>query len=60
MLSTVLEALGLAVVTVGVTVGMWLVLGLGFACLAAGVIGGASLFFVGVALSVPEPDVKGG
>jgi hypothetical protein len=56
MLSTVLEALGLMVVTVGVTAGVWLVLGLGFACMAAGVVGGASLLFVGVALSAPEPE----
>lgn len=56
MLSTVLEALGLAVVTVGVTAGVWLLGGLGFACVAAGLVGGGSLLFVGVALSVPDPS----
>jgi hypothetical protein len=59
MLSTVLEALGLAVVTVGVTAGVWLVSGLGFACLAAGLVGGGSLLFVGVALSAPDPTTQG-
>lgn len=60
MLSTVLEVVGLAVVTVGVTAGVWLVCGLGFACVSAGVVGGGSLLFVGVALSVPSPARKGG
>lgn len=54
MLSTVLEAVGLVVVTVGVTAGVWLTAGIGFACLAAGLVGGSSLLFVGVALSVPD------
>lgn len=53
MLSTVLEAFGLAVITAGVTSGVLLLAGLGWALIAAGVIGGACLLFVGTALSVP-------
>jgi len=55
MLSSALEALGLAVITAGTTVGVWVLAGYGWGILAAGLTGGASLLFVGVALSAPSP-----
>jgi hypothetical protein len=54
MLSTVLEVLGLSVITAGVTGGVLTLAGVGWALIAFGFIGGACVLFVGVALSVPE------
>ena len=58
MLSTAFEAGGLAVITAGLTAGVLVLAGVGWALLALGVVGGGSLLFVGVALSAPEPTKR--
>ena len=54
MLSTALETTGLAVIVAGATAGVYVLAGLGWALLAAGLVGGGAFLFVGVALSAPD------
>jgi hypothetical protein len=52
MLSTALEATGLAVITAGTTAGAYALAGLGVALLVFGVVGGVVLVLVGYLLAV--------
>lgn len=54
MLSTCLEAAGLALITAGTTAGTLVLLGLGAALLVFGLVGGMALAFVGYALGQPD------
>ncbi len=54
MLSTLLEAFGLALLAAGVTAGVFVLAGIGWALLTFGIVGGSALIFVGFALSVSE------
>jgi hypothetical protein len=58
MLSTALEASGLAVLTAGCSIALLLLAGPGWAILALGLLGGGSLLFVGFALDAPEPGKR--